>query len=75
MLWQQIDINIINILYTFRFKRHIHGHCFVMLPVNKNKKKKKKRSDVVFMIIIITFVIYFVSEVLIDSLSSDQIWR
>ena len=30
---------------------------------------------VVFMIIIITFVIYLVSEVLIDRLSSDQIWR
>ena len=36
------------------------------LYTKNQKKNKKKRSDVVFMIIIITFVIYLVSEVLIN---------
>ena len=75
MLWQQIDINIINIFIHFSVQETYSWTLFCYVTCKQKKRKKKKRSDVVFMIIIITFVIYLVSEVLIDRLSSDQIWR
>ena len=77
MLWQQIDINIINIFIHFSVQETYSWTLFGYVTCKQKikKKNKKKRSDVVFMIIIITFVIYLVNEVLIDRLSSDQIWR
>ena len=75
MLWQQIDIYIINIFIHFSVQETYSWTLFCYVTCKQKQKKKKKRSVVVFMIIIITFAIYLVNEVLIDRLSSDQIWR
>ena len=65
VLWQQVDIAIIDIcIHFFCFEGHIHEHCSVALL--------KKKSDVVIMTVIIVIIAYFGNEVLIDTYTSDQ---
>ena len=82
---KNISTNALRIRISPEPEKYALGSVFQNLRISAHQWKRKAKylnfspysqiSGVVFMIIIITFVIYLVSEVLIDRLSSDQIWR